>query len=94
MQHSNFQKKTSTKQLTHIPHLHPCNQNPSSATSPKSHAQSHTDTVLRTSHSWVLDNPPSLPGDADGLHKSFFTFLYLTGINIFQFFVLKEYFNL
>lgn len=79
MQHNNFQKKTSTKQLTHNPHLHPCNQNPSSATSPKVKPMPdfYTDTVLRTSHLWVLDKLSSLPGDVDGLHKSFFIFLYL-----------------
>lgn len=27
---------------------------------------------MRTSHSRVLDNVLSLPGEADGLHKSFF----------------------
>lgn len=30
---NNFQNKTGTKHLTHNPHLHPCKQNPASATS-------------------------------------------------------------
>jgi hypothetical protein len=38
----------------------------------------------------VLDNVLGLPGEANGLHR---TFLVLTQINVFQFSVFKEYFN-
>lgn len=75
MQHNNFLKKTSTKQLTHNPHLHPCNQNPSSAASP-------THAVLRTSHLWVLDNLPSLPARRCGwFAQILFLFFFILNRN-------------
>lgn len=46
---------------------------PSVATSPPwPHARFPTDTLMRTRHSQVMDNTLGLPGDTDGLHKSFF----------------------